>query len=59
MQIAGGADIEGGDMLFSCKEGKFSEEVATQRILALRKKASTNLPQSLLDAASKVEEIFE
>lgn len=39
MQIAGGAEIECGDMQFACEDGMFSEEIACQRIRALRNAA--------------------
>lgn len=41
MQLAGGADIETGEMQFACKEGMFSEEIAGQRIKALLRKAKS------------------
>lgn len=42
MQIAGGAEIKSDDMLFACKQGQFSEEIAGQRILAiLREREAT------------------
>lgn len=37
MKIAGGADIEPGEMQFACKEGMFSEEIAGCSIRALRR----------------------
>lgn len=35
MKLAQGAEIESGDIQFSCKEGTFSEEIASQAIRAL------------------------
>jgi hypothetical protein len=34
-QMAGGAEVEEGDMLFQCKEGTYCEQIAQQRIRAL------------------------
>lgn len=39
MQLAGGAEIEGGVILFACKDGTFSEEITFQRVKALRRDA--------------------